>query len=116
MSSNQSKSPKRRVRPGELLLISAVFGIFTLGITFMGSRQLVLSLIFGGLAFIFCVVVFSILSLAASPLDDKRDITEPVLGQPFPLAQDQQAGQSESEHAKDQQQGNDSTSGQNDNA
>lgn len=85
----KDKSGKRRVRPGELLIISAVFGLFTLGITFMGSRQLVLSLIFGGLAFILCVVVFSILSLAASPVDDKRDMSEPVLGRPFPLSHSQ---------------------------
>jgi len=58
---------RERTRPAELLGIAGILAIFTALISFMASRELVLSLIFGALAFIISLVVLAMLALAVAP-------------------------------------------------
>jgi hypothetical protein len=60
-------SRKDRLRPLELVGMAAVVAIF-IGIVVLGStRQIVLSLIFFGVAFIVSLVFIAMLSLAVKP-------------------------------------------------
>jgi hypothetical protein len=58
---------RARTRPLELLVLSAVLAVFTGLVVFMSTRELVLSLIFMGVAFIVALVVFAMIALALSP-------------------------------------------------
>ena len=58
---------RERTRPAELLGIAGVLGIFTALISFMATRDLVLSLIFAGVAFIVSLVVLAMLALTVAP-------------------------------------------------
>jgi hypothetical protein len=55
------------MRPAELLGLSAVFGAFAGLVVLMTTRDLVLALIFLGIAFIVSVVVIAMLVLAMKP-------------------------------------------------
>jgi uncharacterized membrane protein len=63
---------RERTRPAELLGIAGVLAVFTALISLMASRDLVLSLIFGALAFILSVVVLAMLALAVAPNGEER--------------------------------------------
>lgn len=65
-------SRRDRVRPAELLGLSAVFGLFTGLVVLLSTRDLELSLIFLCVAFIVALVVVAMLSLASTPNDDER--------------------------------------------
>jgi hypothetical protein len=66
-----------RMRPAELLGLSAVFGGFAGLVVLMVTRDVVLALIFFGIAFIFSVVVIAMLVLAMKPNDEeKTDLAE----------------------------------------
>jgi len=65
-------SRRDRVRPAELLGLSAVFGAFTGIVVLMTTRQLNLALIFLCVAFIVALVVIAMLSLATTPNADER--------------------------------------------
>lgn len=70
MSDNPTKH--ERLRPLELLIMAAVFGVFTGLIVLLATREPMLSAIFSGIAFIVALVVLAMLSLAAKPTDSER--------------------------------------------
>ncbi|MFZ2963150.1 MAG: hypothetical protein WA006_00510 [Rhodoglobus sp.] len=66
-----------RTRPLELLGLSGVFGLFTGLVVLMSTRELVLALIFAGVAFIVGLVVLAMLALAVRPSgDEELDLRE----------------------------------------
>ena len=65
-------SRRDRVRPAELLGLSAVFGAFTGIVVLLSTRQLNLALIFLCVAFIVALVVIAMLSLATTPNADEQ--------------------------------------------
>lgn len=66
-----------RMRPAELLGLSAVFGGFAGLVVLMVTRDIVLALIFFGIAFIFSVVVIAMLVLAMKPnAEERTDLAE----------------------------------------
>ncbi len=69
----QSPSRQDQLRPLEFVGMAAVIAIF-IGLVVLGStRQIVLSLVFFGVAFIVSLVVIAMLSLAVKPDSDERD-------------------------------------------
>ena len=72
------KPPLRdRLRPLELLGISAVLGVFAGLVVLMATREIVLALIFLGVAFIVSLVVLAMLALAVAPdLEEQNDLAE----------------------------------------
>jgi hypothetical protein len=56
-----------RMRPAELLGLSAVFGAFAGLVVLMTTRDIILAVIFFGIAFIVSVVVIAMLVLAMKP-------------------------------------------------
>lgn len=56
-----------RMRPAELLGLSAVFGAFAGLVVLMTTRDIMLAVIFFGIAFIVSVVVIAMLVLAMKP-------------------------------------------------
>ena len=73
-----SKPPLRdRLRPLELLGISAALGIFAGLVVLMATREWVLALVFLGVAFIVSLVVLAMLALAVAPdLEERTDLEE----------------------------------------
>ena len=68
-------SRRDRTRPLELLALSAGFAIFVGLVVLMSTRELVLALIFAGIAFIVSLVGLAMLSLAVRPdKDEKLDL------------------------------------------
>ncbi|WP_411701049.1 hypothetical protein [Conyzicola sp.] len=64
-------SRKDRTKPVELLVLSGVMAVFTGLITLMSTRDIVLSLIFLGIAFVVVLVVLAMLVLAVRPDGDE---------------------------------------------
>jgi membrane protein implicated in regulation of membrane protease activity len=62
---------KDRTRPAELLVLSGVMSVFTGLIALMSTRDIVLALIFTGIAFIVVLVVLAMLVLAVRPDGDE---------------------------------------------
>lgn len=70
-------SLRDRLRPVELLGISLVLGLFAGLVVLMATRQVVLALIFLGVAFIATLVVVAMLALAVAPdLEERSDLDE----------------------------------------
>ena len=70
-------SRRERTRPVELIGLSAIFGVFVGLVVLMSTREVVLALIFAGLAFIVSLVGLAMLSLAVRPdKDEKLDLDE----------------------------------------
>lgn len=67
-------SRKDRTRPVELLVLSGVMAVFTGLITLMSTRDVILSLIFLGVAFVVVLVVLAMLVLAVRP--DGEELTD----------------------------------------
>jgi hypothetical protein len=66
-----------RVRPVELLALSGGLGLFAGLVVLMSTRDVVLALIFLGIAFIVTLVVLAMLALSVSPTgDEKLDIED----------------------------------------
>lgn len=65
-------SRRDRTRPAELLGISAVLAVFAGLVVLMSTRDLALSAIFFGVAFIVSLVVLAMLALAVAPSGDER--------------------------------------------
>jgi uncharacterized membrane protein HdeD (DUF308 family) len=63
---------RERTRPAELLGISAVLALFAGLVVFMSTRDMVLALIFFGIAFIASLVVLAMLALAMRPTGDEQ--------------------------------------------
>ncbi|AYF97800.1 hypothetical protein [Protaetiibacter intestinalis] len=74
-------TPTRRekMRPLELLVMAAVFGVFVGAFVFMGTREWGLALIMAGVAFIASLVVLATLLIAVGPKidDDRVDPVDP---------------------------------------
>ena len=62
---------KDRTKPVELLVLSGVMSVFTGLIALMSTRDIVLALIFTGIAFIVVLVVLAMLVLAVRPDGDE---------------------------------------------
>jgi protein-S-isoprenylcysteine O-methyltransferase Ste14 len=60
-------SRKDRTKPAEILVLSGVMAVFAGLIVLMSTRDIVLSLIFTGLAFIVALVIMAMLVLAVRP-------------------------------------------------
>jgi hypothetical protein len=70
-------SRRDRTRPVELIGLSAIFGVFVGLVVLMSTREVVLALIFAGVAFIVSLVGLAMLSLAVRPdKDEKLDLDE----------------------------------------
>ena len=70
-------SRRDRTRPVELIGLSAIFGVFVGLVVLMSTREVVLALIFAGIAFIVSLVGLAMLSLAVRPdKDEKLDLDE----------------------------------------
>lgn len=68
-------SRRDRTRPVELIGLSAIFGVFVGLVVLMSTREIVLALIFAGIAFIVSLVGLAMLSLAVRPdKDEKLDL------------------------------------------
>lgn len=68
---------RTRLRPLELLGLSGAAGIFAGLVVLMSTRDLVLALIFLGIAFIVALMVFAMMALAVTPRDsDEGDEDE----------------------------------------
>lgn len=65
-------SMREKLRPLELLVISGVLGVFAGLVVLMATREIVLALIFLGVAFIVSLVVLAMLALAVAPTGDER--------------------------------------------
>lgn len=68
---------RARTRPLELLLLAGALAVFTGLVVLMSTRDLVISLIFLGVAFIVSLVALAMIALAVSPPEsgepDERD-------------------------------------------
>ena len=70
-------SLRDRTRPVELIGLSAIFAVFVGLVVLMSTREVVLALVFFGLAFIVSLVGLAMLSLAVRPTgDEKLDLDE----------------------------------------
>lgn len=58
---------RERTRPAELLAIAGVLALFAGLVSFASVRDVVLSLVFGGVAFILSLVVLAMLALTVAP-------------------------------------------------
>jgi F0F1-type ATP synthase assembly protein I len=56
-----------RLKPAELVVVSAVIGIFTALVVMMSSRDWILSAVSFGVVFIICLVVMAMFVLAIKP-------------------------------------------------
>lgn len=63
---------RERTRPLELLGLSAVLAVFTGLVVLMSTRDVVLALIFAGIAFIVALVVLAMLALAVRPTGEEQ--------------------------------------------
>ena len=70
-------SRKDRTRPAELLLLSLAIAVFTGLTVLLVTRDLAISVIFFGVAFILALVVFAMLSITSKPnRDEEIDLGE----------------------------------------
>lgn len=67
-------SRRDRLRPAELLVISAIVAVFIGLVVLFSTREFVLALVFLGIAFIVVVVVLAMLQLASSSDQDDNDM------------------------------------------
>jgi len=65
-------SRREKVRPAELLVLSAIFAAFVGVVVLLSTREPSLAAIFGCIAFIVAVVMIAMLSLAAKPNEAER--------------------------------------------
>ena len=76
-SGTPGPSRRERLRPWELIAISAGLAIFAGGVVLMSTREIILALIFLGIAFIVSLVVLAMLALAVEPTGDElSDLAE----------------------------------------
>ena len=65
-------SRRDRTRPLELLGLSGILAIFAGLVVLMSTRDIVLALIFVGIAFIVSLVILAMLALAVRPTGDEQ--------------------------------------------
>ncbi len=78
-SDEPARTPTRRdrFRPVELLVMSAIFGLFVGFVVAASTRQIVTGAIFGGIAFIVGLVVLATLAITTRPdVEERRDIDD----------------------------------------
>ena len=73
---NPTPSRRDRMRPVELLIMAAVFGVFVGAFVVMGTREWGLALIMAGVAFVASLVIIATLLIAVAPKGGDR--VEPV--------------------------------------
>ncbi len=66
-------SLRDRLRPFELIAISAVIASFVGLVVWMSSREGGLALVFGGITFIVCLMLLAMLALTARPDTEERN-------------------------------------------
>lgn len=66
-------SRRERLRPAELVGLSAGAALFVGVVAVLGTREVELALIFAGVAFILALLGFAMLALAESPPKDPQD-------------------------------------------
>lgn len=69
---SQQPSRKDRTRPLELVGLSGILAIFTGLVVLMSTRELILAVIFLGIAFIVSLVVLAMLALAVRPTGEEQ--------------------------------------------
>jgi hypothetical protein len=70
-------SRQDRLRPLEFIVIAAIIAVFVGLVVLLSTRELMLSLIFLGVAFVVSLVVIAMLSLAVKPGEaEQLDIDE----------------------------------------
>lgn len=69
---SQQPSRKDRTRPLELIGLSGILAIFTGLVVLMSTRELILAVIFLGIAFIVSLVVLAMLALAVRPTGEEQ--------------------------------------------
>lgn len=83
---NASGSPvtpsrRDRLRPLELIVFSAILGVFAGGIVLFATREIVLALIFLGVGFIVALVTVALIGLGGTPSEDdleaRKDLEKP---------------------------------------
>jgi membrane protein implicated in regulation of membrane protease activity len=63
------------MRPLELLTLSGIFAVFVGVVVLLSTREIVLALIFLGVAFVLSLVTLAMLALAVAPdLEERKDI------------------------------------------
>ena len=65
-------SRKDRARPVELLVLSGIVAIFTGVVVFASTRQLLLGVVFLGVAFILSLITLAMLALSTTPDDAEQ--------------------------------------------
>ncbi|WP_051224937.1 hypothetical protein [Pseudoclavibacter soli] len=70
-SPNSEPSLKARVKPLEIVVLSAIVSVFAGVVVMLGTRAWVTALIAFGIAFIAVLVVFATLALTVKPDDDE---------------------------------------------
>lgn len=65
-------SLRDRLRPFELLGLSAIVALFVGIIVAVSAREVQLGFVFGGIAFILSLIVFAMLALSAKPTGDEQ--------------------------------------------
>ncbi|MGO2660449.1 ABC transporter ATP-binding protein [Mycetocola reblochoni] len=73
--STEPRKPSRReiLKPVELIVISAILGVFTGLITLMSTRDVIFALIAFGIAFIVSLVGIAMFALSVKPDDLERN-------------------------------------------
>lgn len=66
-------SLRDRLRPFELIAISAVIASFVGLVVWMSSREGGLAVVFGGITFIVCLMLLAMLALTARPDTEERN-------------------------------------------
>lgn len=75
---------RERLKPLELVGISAVLGVFAGGIALIGSQSIDIALILAGIAFIVALLVLAMLALAAGDTTRDENDGTPVLDRQKP--------------------------------
>ncbi|SDY72895.1 hypothetical protein [Herbiconiux ginsengi] len=65
-------SRRDRLKPVELLVLSAVMSLFVGLVVLLSTREIILSLIFFGVAFIVSLVILAMFSLSIKPNDAEQ--------------------------------------------
>jgi hypothetical protein len=77
LSGTREPSRRDRFRPVELLVMSAIFGIFVGLVVAASVRDILTGGIFGGIAFIVGLVVLATLQITTKPdVEERRDIDD----------------------------------------
>ncbi|MFC5502239.1 hypothetical protein ACFPJ4_08305 [Lysinimonas soli] len=81
MNDKQATPNRRdRTRPVELIVLAAVFGVFSGLVVGLATREWILAAIFFGVVFIVSLVVLAMLVLAASPAPPEDEQHDPDAG------------------------------------